>query len=271
MTGYSTSDVAGLLGLKPGQVRRWARRAFVSPARGERGEYCFDFQDVVLLRSVKQLLDARVSSRRAARGLQKLRDRLGVGKNLSGLRIFAHGSTVLVCEENRVFEAESGQAWLDLQSEDRICEVAQLDGDALIILREIDAWNSDAWYNLGLDLEEIDPSRAPDAYARAIEVDPRNVDAYVNLGRLQQLAGDLQSAQENYNAAIELKPDHQLALYNLGTLFDEREDLDTALRFYRQAVQVPDAHYNLARISELRGDELAVRRHLRIYRRMLTP
>ena len=33
-----------------------------------------------------------------------------------------------------------------------------------------DALDSDAWYNLGLDLEEIDPERAPEAYERAIEL-----------------------------------------------------------------------------------------------------
>jgi len=270
MIGYSTSEVSDLLGLKPCQIRRWARSALVCPARGQRGEYRFDFQDVVLLRTVKQLLDARVSSHRAARSLRKVRDRLHDSKTLSGVRMFVHGSTIVVCEENQTWEAESGQAWLDLEADEKNCEVAQLDSEALIVLREIDAWDSDAWYNLGLDLEEIDPARAPEAYVRAIEVDPGNVDAYVNLGRLQQLAGDLRSAQENYYAALELRSDHQLALYNLGTVFDELDDLDTALIFYRQATQVPDAHYNLARISELRGDELAVRRHLRNYRRMLS-
>jgi len=269
MTGYSTSEVSDLLGLKPHQIRRCVRNALVSPDRVERGAFRFDFQDVVLLRTVKQLLESSVSSRRAARCLLKVRDRLPGLKSLSGVRVFAQGSAVMVSEENCVWEAESGQAWLDFQTDERVCRIATLESEAVIVLREIDTLDSDAWYNLGLDLEEIDPSRAPEAYARAIEINPRNVDAYVNLGRLLQLSGDVMKAKHNYLLALDLNTDHQLALYNLGTVYDELEDLDSALEFYRRARSVPDAHFNLARISELRGDELSARRHIREYRRMI--
>lgn len=269
MTGYSTSEVSDLLGLKPHQIRRCVRNSLVNPGRGERGEFRFDFQDVVLLRTVKQLLESSVSSRRAARCLLKVRDRLPGSKSLSGVRVFAQANTVIVSEENRVWDAESGQVWLDFQQDQSVCRVAQLDSEALIVLREIDAWDSDAWYNLGLDLEELDPSRAPEAYERAIELNPRNTDAYVNLGRLQQLGGDLESAKRNYRLALDLNTDHQLALYNLGTVYDELDELDFALEHYRRARSVPDAHYNLARICELRGDELSARRHIREYRRMI--
>jgi tetratricopeptide (TPR) repeat protein len=269
MTGYSTSEVSDLLGLKPHQIRRCVRNALVSPGRGERGEFRFGFQDVVLLRTMKQLLESQVSSRRAARCLLKVRDRLPDAKALSGVRVFAQGNAVVVSEESRVWDAESGQAWLDFQQNERVCRVAQLDSEALLVLHEIDAWDSDAWYNLGLDLEELDPARAPDAYERAIELNPRNTDAYVNLGRLQQLAGDLASAERNYQLALDLNTDHQLALYNLGTIFDELDELDLALDYYRRARNVPDAHYNLARICELRGDEFSARRHIREYRRMI--
>lgn len=270
MTGYSTSEVSDLLGLKPHQIRRCVRNALVTPDRGQRGEFRFGFQDVVLLRTVKQLIDSRVSSRRAARCLQKVRDRLPASRALSGVRFFTLGNCVLVSEENRLWEAESGQACLDFQRLGPVCEVAELESEALIVLREIDSLDSDAWYNLGLDLEEVDAARAPEAYARAIELNPRNTDAYVNLGRLQQLSGDLAAAKRNYQVALEQNPGHQLALYNLGTIFDELDELDLALDLYRRATAVPDAHFNLARICELRGDELSARRHLREYRRMLS-
>jgi tetratricopeptide (TPR) repeat protein len=269
MTGYSTSEVSDLLGLKPHQIRRCVRNALVTPDRGLRGEFRFGFQDVVLLRTVKQLLESSVSSRRAARCLLKVRDRLPGAKSLSGVRVFAQGRAVVVSEERRVWEAESGQVWLDFQDQEAVCHVTQLDSDTLIVLREVDALDSDAWYNLGLDLEEIDPERAPEAYERAIELNPRNADAYVNLGRLQQLGGDQEAARRNYELALALNTEHQLALYNLGTIYDELDQLDRALEYYRRAWSVPDAHFNLARICELRGDELSARRHIREYRRMI--
>ena len=55
----------------------------------------------------------------------------------------------------------------------------------------------------------------------------------------------------------------------LGTIFDEQDDCDRAERFYRKANLVPDAHYNLARIHELAGDEINARRHLRLYHRLI--
>ncbi|MEJ2090543.1 MAG: helix-turn-helix domain-containing protein, partial [Gammaproteobacteria bacterium] len=65
-------EVADLIGLKPDQVRHYVRRALVEPVRGDKGEYRFNFQDVVLLRTAKGLLDANVSARKANKALLKL-------------------------------------------------------------------------------------------------------------------------------------------------------------------------------------------------------
>ena len=55
----------------------------------------------------------------------------------------------------------------------------------------------------------------------------------------------------------------------MGTVFDELDEIETAKDFYVKAVQVPDAHYNLARIFEMSGDQLASLRHLKRYRQLL--
>jgi tetratricopeptide (TPR) repeat protein len=269
MSGYSTSEVSDLLGLKPHQIRRWVRHALIQPDRGRRGQFRFAFQDVVLLRTVKQLLDAEISSRRAVRVLRSVRDRLPARRTLASVRVYAEGKSVVIRDHDRVWDAESGQACLDFHADARRGEVIEVTHEALIILAEIEAGDSDDWYNLGLDLEPIDAARARDAYERSIDLNPRNADAYVNLGRLQQLAGDPSAAQQNYEIALGLVANHQLALYNMGTLYDERDDLERAVKFYRRAAAVPDAHYNLARICELMGDEVSARRHIRQYRRLL--
>src|SRR5215207_3200062 len=75
-TGYSTKDVAALLGLSPAQVRSYVRAGFLSPQQGSRGEYYFSFQDLVLLRTAKGLLAARVPRRRVRLALQNLREQL---------------------------------------------------------------------------------------------------------------------------------------------------------------------------------------------------
>ncbi len=269
MTGYATRDVSELIGFNADQVRHYVRRGLLTPERGGRGEYRFSFQDVVLLRTAKGLLDAQVSSRRAYRVLLKLKSELTTVKSLSAVRIFADGSNVVVREDSSTWNAESGQGHLNFAVSELEGNVAALDRRNVEKLPATAELDSDDWYNLGLDLEEIDPERAPEAYLRAIALDPTNADAHVNLGRLYQMKGQLKSARRYYRKALEFVADHQLALYNLGTLFDELEELDTAAEYYRQALRIPDAHYNLARICEMRGDELAALRHLRKYQQLL--
>jgi tetratricopeptide (TPR) repeat protein len=269
MTGYATRDVSELIGFNADQVRHYVRRGLLTPERGGRGEYRFSFQDVVLLRTAKGLLDAHVSSRRAYRVLLKLKSELSTVKSLSAVRIVADGNSVVVREDSSMWNAESGQGHLNFAVSELAGNVAALDrrnSEQLPATAELD---SDDWYNLGLDLEEIDPDRAPEAYLRAIALDPTNADAHVNLGRMYQMKGQLKAARRYYRKALEFVSDHQLALYNLGTLFDELEELDTAAEYYRQALRIPDAHYNLARICEIRGDELAALRHLRRYQQLL--
>jgi tetratricopeptide (TPR) repeat protein len=215
------------------------------------------------------LLESRLSSRHALRALLKARSGLGAEKGLAAVRIFADGNHVLVREDNRLWEAETGQAHFDFDEAAPARQVARITDRDLVVVREPDTLDSDDWYNLGLDLEDASSPRAMEAYSRAIELNPRNADAFVNMGRLLQLQGDLKRAKRHYERALELVPNHQLALYNLGTLHDERDDLEAAVDCYYRAGDVADAHYNLCRIFEIRGDEVAALRHLRRYRQLV--
>ena len=97
----------------------------------------------------------------------------------------------------------------------------------------------------------------------------RHADAHLNLGRLYQLKGDLKHAKRHYELALTARPGHQLAYYNLGTVFDELDETAKAADYYQRAPGIPDAHYNLARIRELEGDEVSALRHMRQYRDLL--
>lgn len=267
--GYSTRQVSELIGIKPDQVRHYVRRDLLRPLRGGRNEFRFTFQDVVLLRTAKGLLDAKVSARKAYKVLRKLKQELAQVKSLAAMRIFADGNNVVVREDNGVWDVETGQGHLDFSVRELADNVASLANRNLIDARESNGLDSDEWYNLGLDLEEVDPERAPDAYIRALELNPRSADAHVNLGRLLQLKGDLKRAKRHYELALDAAPSHELASYNLGTVFDELDEAESAAEFYQRAPSVPDAHYNLARIFEIKGDEVSALRHMRQYRQLL--
>jgi tetratricopeptide (TPR) repeat protein len=268
MSGYTTKEVSELIGVNEDAVRHYVRRNLLTPTRGERGEYRFSFQDVVLLRTAKGLLDASVTTRRTYRALAKLKRELEQAKSLSSVRIFADGNTVVVRDDSHVWEVETGQAHLEFvddELDDNIMDMSE--GE--ILAKEPGDMDTDEWYNLGLDLEESGPDHAPDAYRHAIRLDPKNADAHVNLGRLYQLKGDLKRAKRHYELALTARPGHQLAYYNLGTVFDELDETIKAADLYGKAPSVPDAHYNLARIYELEGDEVSALRHMRHYRDLL--
>lgn len=280
--GYSTREAAAAVGLTPTRVRGVVRRGLLSPGDTASG-YRFSFQDVVALRTVKGLLDALPAKRTFAALAQLRADRQAP---LSALRVCAVGGHVAVQEAAALWDAQTGQGHLPLAAglaaappRGEVRALAQVRGrgeeekaspkaaaatvDAGRHAGELD---SDDWYNVALDLEESDPDKAPAAYGRALVANPKNADAHVNLGRLFQVDGDLKRATRHYQLALHAVPKHQLALYNLGTVFDELDELDAAVGYYRRAVQVPDAHYNLARIFELRGDEVRSLRHMRKYR-----
>lgn len=288
-SGHTTQEVADLLGFSVGQVRQFVRRGLVEPARGERGTYRFSFRDVVLLRMAKRLVDDNVPARRALATLAKLKDAARGGRPLASMRLVSQGDQVVLRDAAALWNVDTGQGHLDFDAPSRTSrgtaqgraagarrEHANVEQVANLTERRYlppgrnpSDLGADEWYDWGVQLEELDPPRAPGAYARAIALDAEHADAHVNLGRLFQLKGDLRRAKQHYQRALAAAPGHELANYNMGTVFDELEETDSAASYYRHAANVPDAHYNLARIFELRGDEVSSLRHLRKYRQLL--
>ena len=147
-------------------------------------------------------------------------------------------------------------------------DVAQLARDSAGGGKLPEQLDSDEWYNLGLDLEEVDPEQAPDAYKQAVRLDPENADATWNLGRPVSIEGDLRLAKHHYEqalAALSTTSWRTITWAQFSTSWNNEKKL---LTFISAAI-VPDAHYNLARIRELEGDELNAKRHLRQYQRLV--
>jgi tetratricopeptide (TPR) repeat protein len=272
---YSTADVAGLLGLSPAQVRARARDGFLRPARGPGNSYRFSFQDLVLLRAAMALTRARVPAGRIRRALRALARSLPTGRQLSGVRILADGCRVVVREDGRLWQPESGQLLLDLnvgQLAARAAPIARRHVRAVRTTEE--ALSAQDWFGLALELEAVDPAEAQDAYRRALALDPTHADTHVNLGRLLQERGLAAEAAQHYRQALRLAPQHATAAYNLGTALEDLGNAMDAITAYRRALALddclPDAHYNLSGLYEKTGQPQAALRHLRAYRGLVT-
>lgn len=267
--GYSTKDVAGLLGLSAEQVRSYVRAGFLSPPQGARGEYSFSFQDLVLLRTAKALLAARVPRRRVRLALQNLREQLPADRPLTGIRISAQGHHVVARDGGEVWNPESGQTLFDFD----LSELAR--GTSALKRRELAATHGEEpdaaeWYERGCALEEEFPQEAMAAYRRALEIDAGLADAHLNLGRLLHDRGEAAAAERHYRFALEALPGDPTAAYNLGVLLQDLGRLREAIAAYETALAsdaaCADAHFNLAGVYEELGEREAAFRHLRTYR-----
>jgi tetratricopeptide (TPR) repeat protein len=272
MWGYSSDDVARMLGLPVERIRAWARMGFASPRRSPRGALRFSFQDLVLLRTARELAAAKVPSRRVRRALRELRRQLPEGRSLASVRIAADGDRVVVRDGRGVWRPESGQALFDFGVASVGEQVAPLLREAA---RAVDASGLDAqaWFTWGCDLEDGAPAQARKAYARALELDPDHPGANLNLGRLLHEAGEAAEAEGHYRRALEARPGDALAMFNLGVALEDQGKADEALLAYARCLESDgahaDAHFNAARILEALGRGPEALRHLAAYRRLV--
>jgi tetratricopeptide (TPR) repeat protein len=274
MESFSTREVARLLGLSESQVRSQARAGFLTPERGPRNGYRFSFQDLVLLRTARQLAQARVPLRRIRTALCGLARQLPQGRCLSEMQISAEGQVVLVHDAGQAWNPESGQLHIDFTAPDLKVRAPRLPRSLISRSRPAQK-GADAWelFDLALELEDSDPEAASKAYTQALALDPCFTEANVNLGRLLQLAGKTEKAIEHYLASIRGGDKDPTAAFNLGTALEEMRRWRDALAAYQHAVEADphfaDAHFNLARLYEQLGKQAEAIRHLRAYKRLV--
>src|SRR6266478_7992615 len=222
MTGYTTEEVARLLGLSPAQIRSYTRAGFLSPSRAARGELRFSFQDLVLLRAAKGLMAARIPAAQIRRSLRRLKQQLPRGRALSELRITAEGHRVVARDGAVAWNPDSGQLVLDFDVARLAQRAAPLARRQAAAARRVEAGlDGDEWFELGLELEVSAPDEARDAYRRALELDPRHADARVNLACLLQEADLAAEAETHLRAVLVDQPDHATAWFNFGVVLED--------------------------------------------------
>lgn len=274
MKGYGTREVAKMLGLSVGQVRSSVRLGFLSPGRGPRGEWCFSFQDLVLLRAAKDLRAARIAPGRIRSALQTLRGKLPPGRSLTGLHFSADGRRIVVADGTARWQPETGQILFDFGVAELAKKVAPLARQAFLDAGTgAERLSAQDWYEWGCELEVAAPAEAREAYRCALSLDPTHADAHVNLGRLLHEAGDAAAARKQYRLALASRPEDATAVFNLGVALEDLGRPGAALEAYKKAVTLDpdnaDAHYNVANLYERVGQTAAALRHLKAYRKLI--
>ncbi len=273
MPSYSVRDVQRVLQLAPDKTRSLVRAGFVHPARGPRREFRFSFQDLIMLRTARALIEAKIPKKRIRRSLESLRRHLPDSMPLSGLAISAVGDHVVVRDGEARWQADSGQYLLGL-------DVSLKDGVLHVVERKPQETPRAApapvrdWFARGLTLENSDPDAALAAYRQAVASEPHNAAAWTNWGRLLHERGRTAEAEEVYRRGLKRIGSDPLLLFNQGVLLEDLGRSAAALAAYQTALaedpDLADCHYNLARLYEALGQPQYAIRHLGRYRRLLS-
>jgi tetratricopeptide (TPR) repeat protein len=266
MTRYTLRDVERLIGLSRAVVQGFVDAGFVTPERGKRNELLFSFQDLIVLRTAQGLAAVKIPTRRIKQSLARLRAELPATLPLSGIRIAALGTRVVVQQGASQWHPDSGQHLLEF-------DVAPAQGEVAFLKKSAPpAANAETWLQRGLELESSDPVAAEAAYRQAIDSDPAHLAAYLNLGCLLQSHDRTAAAEQVYRQATARFAQEPLVFFNLGIALEDLGRGDDAIEAYERALaldgEFADAHYNVGRLYEQRGRERDAIRHYASYRRL---
>ncbi len=262
--GYNTKEVAKLMDMSAAQVLGYVRAGFLSPQRVRKREYCFGFQDLVLLRTAKSLIHARIAPRQVRRALQALRKQLPADRSLSGIRVTTEGSHIMVRDGEASWLPESGQILFDFDVQHEEPSEQEYFNEPSNEAR------ANECFLIAVELEVEEPDEAKLGYLKTLELDPSHVGARINLGRLYHEDNAIDEAIRHYRQVLGYDPQHAIAAYNLGVAYEDLNQSMKAMEAYELAIaadpSIEDAHYNLGRLYELHGQKTQALRHMAAYR-----
>lgn len=268
-SGYSRLEVCRLLSIAESVLEDWERHGFIAR------QPCYGFQEMIALKTLRELRRARFRPDRIRLIIESLRDRLRHIQNpLTELKIFTDGRRLAVQVDGGKMEPLTGQLLLDFDREEiqkllRFPSRPAADEEARA--QAARRFEAERWFERGVEIEQTGGSadRAIAAYEKALAAEPALAGALVNLGTIFYHQHDFERAGHYYRRAVDAKADYALAHFNLGNLHDELGEWQSALKCYLAALELDpgyaDVHYNLALLYQHHGEPLKAVKHWRTY------
>lgn len=154
-SGYSGIQASRLTGCSISQLRYWDRVDLVRPSGGEPPARRYSFRDLVILRMVRDLLDAGLSLQRIRKAAQYLQES---GDELAQLRLVSDGTTVLACRSD-------GEV-LDALRVGQLALFVSVDEVARTVETEVAQFTAEREAFVGELEDPANPSSAPDEHGQ---------------------------------------------------------------------------------------------------------
>jgi len=255
---YPAAEVCKVLKISPETLRRWEQFGLV---RSEAGAY--DFQDLVSLRTLVDLVNRGVKPATLAKSLRDLASLVpGTDRPLAQLKMVVENSRAILVDLGEYLLAPNGQLSMNFE--------ATLTPPGTLVELDRPDRTPVEWFEHGQDCEEEERYLyAEDAYRRAIALKPHFPEVYFNLGNVVRALGRLEAAQELYRRAVAQDPSLAAAWYNLADVQEEQGQLREAVASLRAAIHscstYADAHFNLALCYERLGQNQEAALHWKTY------
>ena len=120
---------------------------------------------------------------------------------------------------------------------------------------------------------KLDP--AMDEYQKVIQIDPKNLMAYVHIGQIYEMKGQLDAALAEYQKALAIVPNSALVNNYIGNVYVVKNDLKSAGKYYQAALTQnshdPIAANNLAWVYAAEGENLDMALSLATQAKQMAP
>ena len=258
---YPLEQVCRLLKLSPETLQRWEQFSLI---RSEAGMY--DFQDIVTLRMIAELVEQEVRPQTIATSIRKLAAVLpGTARPLAQLRIVTENPRSVLAEFGGHRMTPYGQLLLNFETpasfQPRVINLPS---------RNLSATE---WFEHGQILEsEENLDDAVKAYCTAVGLRPHFPEAYFNMGNALREMERFGLAEKAFRTCVNQDPGSISGWYNLADVQALRGNTKEAIQSLRQAIQISptfaDAHFNLASCLEKICRRQEARLHWNAYLRL---
>lgn len=113
-------------------------------------------------------------------------------------------------------------------------------------------------------------NQALNLYKKALNVEPKNVDALICCGLCYRNLKDYDKAIEYYDNALEIEPDNKTALNNKGYAMEMKDQIEEAIEMYKKSLEIdPNYDMPLVNLTKIYIDRKDYQSAIKVYKNAL--